>query len=305
MPSRAEYLEDSELFFEHITNGREKIAEEVGTDWTRTTIREDGVTRRVLPFEQNVKLDRSVTTNKNVKIVDREPQTPGAVVINFRAQPDAWYIDSFRYEVPFHRIHSPCFVVDTDEIRTYHMDIRAVIQDNAAKDIYYKEDEDFFAAANAIMLSADTVMPWTGISQWRTQYGGISRSTWQESLKTLNESDFRLSPHTTVAANVTMREFMKWGRDEVGDDWSGKTLRDGFSEENFSSTRMLVTNKLRIVPANTTYNFAAPEALGKAYSMYDATLFLKREKTMVMMELYEYIGVAIGHSGAVARNDFV
>lgn len=308
MPTQAEYQADNALFLENLmTEGREKIAAEAGGDWTRTTVREDGIFRRILPMEQvgDDRLSRSVRTNKNVIVVDREPPVPPAVVINFRARPDDWYIDTARYEVEFQRNSSPSIVVDVDELRTFVMDIRQVMQDNMAKDLMTLEDESWFSAVNDVLVAADSVLDYSGVSQWQTISGGISRVTLQEAFKVLPSTPFHLETHTVVINNVTIREIMKWHRDEVGDDYAGKLLRDGFTETDFMRARWIVSIKREtIIPDDSIYLFANENFIGKSYSLQDVTLFLERRAYMVQMNLYELIGSSIGHVGGCGRVDF-
>jgi len=55
-------------------------------DFTRVKMREDGIWRKILPplTISNEELDRQVDTDKNVKVVDKQPESPGAINIPYQ-----------------------------------------------------------------------------------------------------------------------------------------------------------------------------------------------------------------------------
>ena len=97
-----------------------KEAADAINDYTRVKIREDGFWRRILPPVQitNDELDRQVDTDKPVKIIDKEPDSPAAISVPFATLPMNRYIRGPRYRVMFDRIMTPRFTKDVDELRT-------------------------------------------------------------------------------------------------------------------------------------------------------------------------------------------
>jgi hypothetical protein len=72
----------SEAIFEKLSSRDpvlEKQAVDAVNDFTRTKMREDGFYRRIMPPIPitNDELDRQVDTDKPVKVVDKEPDSPG------------------------------------------------------------------------------------------------------------------------------------------------------------------------------------------------------------------------------------
>ena len=126
----------------------EKEAIDAVNDFTRTKMREDGFYRRIMPPIPitNDELDRQVDTDKPVKIVDKEPDSPAAISIPFATLPTNLYIRGPRYRVMFDRIVTPRFTKDVDELRTWIMDIRQVLSDNSIKDMLAVEDSKFLRA---------------------------------------------------------------------------------------------------------------------------------------------------------------
>src|SRR3954465_5049474 len=94
----------------------EKQAIDAVNDFTRTKMREDGFYRRIMPPIPitNDQLDRATHTDKPIKIVDKEPDSPAAISIPFATLPQNLYIRGPRYRVMFDRIATPRFTKDVD-----------------------------------------------------------------------------------------------------------------------------------------------------------------------------------------------
>lgn len=308
MATQSETRVINETLFEQLsTPGMEKRAIDAVNDFTRTKMREDGFYRRIIPPLQisNDELDRQVDTDKPVKVVDKEPDSPAAISIPFATLPLNVYIKGPRYRVLFDRIVTPRFTKDVDELRTYVMDIRQVLSDNAIKDMLAEEDSKFLTSVNAALVGADTVVPTSGVAQWQTISGGITRDTLQDAFKIMPRTPSHLEVHTVLINNVTIREIMKWGRDEMGGDFSQDLVRNGWSEQEFMNARLIVTIKRDLVPDDTIYMFADPKFIGKSYLLEDTTMYIKREAFMLEFFAYETTGGSIGNYSGLARADFV
>lgn len=298
----------NETFLNYLsTPGMEKRALDSVNDFTRYRMREEGFYRRVLPPVQisNDDLDRQYDTDKPVKIVDREPDSPAAISIPFATLPMSLYIRGQRYRVSFDRIVTPRFTKDVDELRTYYIDIRQVLSDNSIKDMLAEEDKKFIDAVNAALGgSADTVVEQSGQVQWETIYGGITRETLQDSFKILPRTISRLETATCLINNLTIREVMKFGREEMGGDFSQDVFKNGWSEQNFMNARWIITIKHDLVPTDSMYMFADPKFLGKSYILEDTTMYIERKAFMLEFFAYETLGGSIGNTNSIARADF-
>lgn len=297
-------------FFEHIANDNPalvKNAEDAVNSFLRMKMREDGFWRKILPPlpVSNDDLDRQVDTDKPVVVLDKEPNSPAAASIPFASQPFARYIRAPRYRIMFDRIVTPRFMKDVDELRTYDMDIRQIISDNAVKDMLAEEDGKAIATVNTLLGDADSIVPETGVAQFRTIAGGITRDSVNDALKILPSTPAHLETATILVNNVTIKDVQKWGYDEVGGDLSEEILRQGFGERTLLNTRVIVTIKRRLVPDNEMYFFAEPKTLGKFLLLTDTTMHIKREAYMLEFFAYESCGSAIGNVAAIARARFV
>jgi len=299
----------NQAFFEKMNSddpGLRKEAQQAVNDFTRIKMREDGFWRKILPPQNlsNDELDRQVDTDKNVKIVDKEPDSPAAASIPYATLPMNKYIRGPRYRVMFDRIVTPRFTKDVAELRNWDMDIRQVLSDNAIKDMLAEEDGKAVRSINSLLLGADVVIPETGVSQWRTLSGGITRDTVNEALKILPQSTGHLEPATLLVNNVFVKDVQKWGRDEVGGDLSEEIVRNGFAERVLLGARWIITIKRDLVPDATMFQFAEPKFLGKFFVLEDTTMYIDKRAYFLEFFAYEEIGSTIGNISAVARVDF-
>lgn len=297
---------NEELFSQLETPGMEKNALDAVNEFTRVRVREDGFYRKIIPPVQvsNDDLDRQVDTDKPVIIVDKEPGSPAAISIPFATLPINVYIRGPRYRVMFDRIVTPRFVKDIDELRTWQMDIRQVLSDNAIKDMLAEEDSKFLTAVDTALVGANQIVPTSGVIQWETIFGGISRDTVQEALKIMPKTPSHLEVNTVLVNNVTIREILKWGYDEAGGELSGDFLKKGWSEIDLMNVKWVVTIKRDLVDDDSMYFFGDPRFIGKSYLLEDTTMHIKREAFMIEFFAYETLGGSIGHTGGLARADF-
>jgi len=283
-----------------------KKAADTITEFTRVKMREDGFWRKILPplTITNDDLDRQVDTDKPVRVVDKEPNSPAAISVNYGTLPINEYILGPRYRVMFDRIMTPRFTKDVDELRTYDMDIRQVLSDNAIKDMLAEEDGKAIATINTALLGQNNTIPLTGVAQWVTIAGGITRETWAEAMKVLPKTPMHLTASTVLINNVSIYDVCKWGRDEIGGDLAEEILQNGFAERQLFGCRILVTIKRDLVEDDTIFMFAEPMKLGKFFLLEDTTMYVDRKAFMLEFFAYESIGSAIGNIAALGRVDF-
>lgn len=299
----------NEALFEKLSShdpGLEKQAVDAVNDFTRTKMREDGFYRRIMPPLpiSNDELDRQVDTDKPVKVVDKEPDSPAAISIPFATLPQNLYIRGPRYRVMFDRIVTPRFTKDVDELRTWIMDIRQVLSDNAIKDMLAEEDGKFIRACNTAMVGAGLVVPTSGVVQHEVISGGITRDTLWDAMKIMPNTPSNLEVHTILINHITIKEICKFGRNEMGGDLSQDIMRNGWTQTEFMGKTWIITIKKGLVPTNTMYMFSDPKFIGKSYILEDTTMYIRREAFMLEFFAYETMGGSIGHTSGLARVDY-
>ncbi len=299
----------SETIFEKLASRDSvliKEAEDAVNDFTRTKMREDGFYRRIMPPIPitNDELDRQVDTDKPVKVVDKEPDSPAAISIPFATLPTNLYIRGPRYRVMFDRIATPRFTKDVDELRTWIMDIRQVLSDNAIKDMLAEEDGKFLRAVNTALVGPGLTVPTSGTVQHEVIAGGITRDTLWDSLKVMPNTPSNLEVHVVLVNNITIKEIGKFTHNEMGGTISEDIMKNGWSLQTFMGVKWIVTIKKGLVATNTMYQFADPKFIGKSYVLEDTTMYIRREAYMLEFFAYETMGGTIGHTSGLARVDF-
>ena len=284
-----------------------KQAVDAVNDFTRTKMREDGFYRRIIPPLpiSDDELDRQVDTDKPVKIVDKEPDSPAAISIPFATLPSNLWIKGDRYKVQFDRIVTPKFTKDVDELRTWHMDIRQVLSDNAIKDMLAEEDGKFISAVNTALVGPGFVVPTSGVAQYQQIAGGITRDTLADGLKIMPSTPSNLEVHCVLLNNITIKDVLKFTRNEAGGDLSDELMRKGWTYSEMLGVKWVITIKKGLVPTNTMYHFADPKFIGKSYLLEDTTMYIKREAYFIEFFAYESLGGSIGHTSGLARVDYV
>ena len=293
-------------FINAVESGMEKTAQDAVNEYIRVRMREDGFLRRIIPPVQitNDELDRQVDTDKPVKVVDKEPQSPAAISVPFATLPMNRYIRGPRFRVMMDRIMTTRFTKDIDELRTYDMDIRQILSDNSIKDMLAEEDGKYIATCNSLLGSQGATVTETGTVQWKAIAGGITRDTLAEAMKIMPSTPNHLNVSTVLVNNVTIWDIVKFGRDEVGGDLAQELLERGFAERELLGVRWIVTIKRDLVPDGSIFMYAEPKFLGKFYILEDTTMYIDRKAFMLEFFAYESIGACIANVAAVARADF-
>ena len=283
-----------------------KEAQDAINDYTRVKMREDGFWRRIVPpvTITNDELDRQVDTDKPVKVVDKEPDSPAAISVPFASLPMNRYIRGPRYRVMFDRILTPKFTKDVDELRTYDMDIRQILSDNSIKDMLAEEDGKAILTINSLLIGANVLIPDTGVAQYITVSGGVTRDTLAEAMKVLPRTPSHLNVATVLINNVTIWDVVKFGRDEIGGDMAQDLFRTGFAEREIMGVRYIITIKRDLVPDGTVFLFAEPKFIGKFYVLEDTTMYIDRRAYMLEFFAYESLGSAVGNVASIGRVDF-
>ncbi len=257
----------------------EKQAVDAINDFTRTKMREDGFYRRIMPPLPitNDDLDRQWDTDKPVKIIDKEMDSPAAISIPFATLPMALYIKGPRYRVTFDRITTPKFTKDVDELRTWVMDIRQVLSDNAIKDMLAEEDSKFIRAVNSAVVGPGQIVPTSGTVQHEVINGGITRDSLWESLKVMPNTPSCLEVHVCLINNITIKDVGKFSHNQMGGTLAEDIMKNGWSLQSFMGINWIITIKKGLVPTNTMYQFADPKFIGKSYILEDTTMYIRRE----------------------------
>lgn len=318
----------NDKFMEKIASNDLNKAAEVATDFTRLTLREEGLLRKILPPQTitAAELDKQLDTDEPVKIIDKEVSQPLSMSVGFATLPKNRIMKGDRYRVDFARILSPSYFQDVRRLEQYDYDIRNVFKENAIKDHMTAEDVPFFAAVDAIVGSTGNV---ASSVTGKVQYYDFStsanplgsavnfdRSSIVEATKILSKgytpgpnalgkdsTPIRLNTDLIVMNANTGREYLKLQHSNIG-DLSTDLFKNGLSATTILGHKHLFTMKDDVIPDGVAYYFAAPQFLGKFYELEQPTMFVDRRAFMVEFFIYSSIGASIGNPYGVAKAKF-
>lgn len=333
-------------FFEKLASGRPEDMQklgEAGTDYTRLTLREEGIVRRVQPPETITvaDCDKQLDTDKPVKLVDKEVNQPLSASIPFGTLPRNFYMRGRRYRVDFARLVTRNYVADVRQLETYDYDIRNTFKENAIKDMAHAEDVPWFATVDAIVeptsppssgswatvvSNGSMASPLTGKIQKydfthasRNPLGaapGFTRESFIESFKIMSkgftpngfgnddQTPIRLHATTCVMNINTALEFAKFDHDEFGGPGAEDLLKQGITEATWMGRKFIFTIKDDLILDGEMYMFAAPEFLGKFYELDAPTMFVDKHAFLIEFFVYSCVGSSIGNPFAVAKAKF-
>ena len=166
-----------------------------------------------------------------------------------------------------------------------------------------EEDSAFIAACNGLMLGPDIPVPFNGnVVMWETIDGPISRETMADAFKIMPRGPRHVTCEVLLVNVITVHEFMKFRRDEIGGDFAETVFKNGWSETTFMGKRLVATIKRELVQDDSVFMFGPQKFLGKHYMLEETTMYVRREAFMLEFFSYQTSGASI--TGAVARADF-
>jgi hypothetical protein len=318
----------NDKFMEKIASNDLNKAAEVATDFTRLTLREEGLLRKILPPQTitAAELDKQLDTDEPVKIIDKEVSQPLSMSVGFATLPKNRIMKGDRYRVDFARILSPSYFQDVRRLEQYDYDIRNVFKENAIKDHMTAEDVPFFAAVDAIVggtgnaaSSVTGKVQYYDFSTSNNPLGSavnFDRNSIVEATKILSKgytpgpnalgkdsTPIRLNTDLIVMNANTGREYLKLQHSNIG-DLSTDLFKNGLSATTILGHKHLFTMKDDVIPDGVAYYFAAPQFLGKFYELEQPTMFVDRRAFMVEFFIYSSIGASIGNPYGVAKVKF-
>ena len=298
----------NETIINGLTSGDEmlrKQAKEGVDDWLRIKMREDGFARRILPPVPvtPADLDRQVDTAKPVIVKDMEPNSAGAYTVPFGTTPMDHYIAGPRYRVMFDRILSRRYNSDVNDLLTYDMDIRQILNDFLLKDIMAEEDRKFMAVVDSIVGSSNTVNPVLESCQNIT-VGPLSRASLAHSRKGLPSTNRHLNASMALINNITIWDVVALGRDDIGGDLAEELMVNGFAERQIMGLKWAITIKTDLVKDSEMYMFAEPKYTGDFFVLDDVTISTKHEDYFIEFFAYESTGATIQNAAACAKVTF-
>lgn len=311
----------NQIFFQNASveggvEGLQKCASAV-EDYTRVWMREDGITRKILPAKPitNEELDPQIGIEGNVKLVERETMTDPAMTVPYNTLPTYKHINTDSYPVPFARMQTKKYWRDLSTLRTIRRDVREAFADNCGKDLLEEEDGKWMALCDIITGAASSY----GANFESDLAGGTQKQhysfncstlgfaddiAFNDALKIMPAQDNHIPVDCILINSLMINDLQKWDRNTLGDLAAEITI-NGWAEKTLLGKRLIVTIKHNLVKSNTAYFFAEPKWLGRFYVLQDATMHMDRvDSNYISFFMFAELGAAIGNTKAVAKATF-
>jgi len=299
----------NEAFIQLVENSGDGIvkgASARGGDYVRWKLRENGFFRNICPPDPitDSQFDRQLDYEEPVRIEDMEPESPGAKSINFSDTPDTAPFRGRRFMVRFCKITTPEFLKNVDELRTYRMDLRQVITDNALKDMESEEDSRLITVVDRIVGNVGG-NGLAGVPQNHQVAGRIQRPSYKNILNHLQ--DLQLNNGMFLLNRHTATEFLGWDHDEIGGPLAQTLFSEGLRglpKLEVMGIPHLATIKRTLVPDYVVYQFTEKSYLGKAYQLQEPTMFVERRNDIIRFCAHQKLGFTIAPSKFDTRDEF-
>jgi len=293
-------------------DGVVKSASTAGSKMIRRRIRENGFCRNIIEPKPvtNDQLDRVPDHDRPVIIEDMEPLSKGAKSIPFGDAADTEFYYGNKFVCVFNVITTPEFTKDVNELRTYTMDLRKVITDNALRDMETEEDAQFLAGIDDVCGTANTGDGAAGYQQYtQVTKSGTNYFTREDYVGVLSAlEDHNLNNGVFLMNRKTAKTFLTFDRSEIGGDLSQSLFTDGLSalqEAKIFGTKHLFTIKKDLVPDDVIYLFTEPEYMGRFYQLQDPTMYVEKKKDILRFCARESLSVTLANLGGVHKYEFV
>lgn len=283
------------LFADAMTNpeSQEKVA--AATElYIRDKVRESAFCRKILPPMPITReeCDRSEENNSLKKIIDIETGAT-AVSLNMNSQANTRYITGDRFAIGFHKVSSDEYTISEGDLMGYEMPITKIIEKNCVKAIEEVEDGTFMAQINDIVTLSGKKLTITAADP---TIDGKKLTT----LFNLLETGDKLETSIMLMSRPTWNDWTGQGPGAF-DAKAYDVLVNGYTEEKIYNKRVIVTNKDDMVPHNEIWAFAAPEFLGRFYTLNDVKFWTDVKAEYFNFKAWEHIGMGIGNIKGIAK----
>lgn len=275
-------------FLRKLEEGRVKEAQDEGSAFIRTKVRQDSFARELInPIVlQDDEIDRDENTDQPKKIVEKEPDSVATFVTFQGTGPRTWFRGP-RYAVKFGKTESQRFTKNKWELMTYQNDIRKILSDNSVKDMADQEDTKFITTIDDLAALNAAVQITAGT--------GFNSSAFRKAFQAMVN---RRQPIGKIASTKELYyEAIDLPATSVGDDVASRHYDEGVEdEEKLWGIPVVSTIKSDIMNPKKAYVFAPENFLGNFFLLQDATLFIKQEADIIEFWSYAAPGIGIGNT---------
>jgi hypothetical protein len=275
-------------FVRKLEEGRVKEAQDEGSAFIRTKVRQESFAREVINpiLLADDEIDRDENTDQPKKIVEKEPDSVATFVTFQGAGPRTWFRGP-RYAVKFGKTESQRFTKNKWELMTYQNDIRKILSDNSVKDMADQEDIKFIGTIDQL-VALNAAVQMTAVPQFAS-------TGFRKSFQALIH---RRQPIGKILMGKELYyEALDLPATSVGDDVASRHYDQGIeAEEKLWGIPVVSTMKSDILNPKKFYVFAPENFLGNFFLLQDATLYIKQEADVIEFWSYAAPGIGIGNT---------
>lgn len=259
--------------------GRMKTAALTADDYIRGKLRESLLAEAIIPVLPLTpdQMQVALGSEEMYRIEEREPDSPGSITVGYGSRPSQFQFFGNRWALAPNRIRTEEFEKDVTLLRSYKMDLRQLMSENALRDMLHERDKQMLRSIEAILIGPDQVVPGTAVKQWQVIGGGVSRESWAKQLEILPSTYYSLNAQKILLNQITSLRMLPWGREELGGDLAQTFATDGFTAKRFMGVDLIITIKRDLVPDNRFIHFGPDTHLGKHYEVTPTTMHVKAE----------------------------
>jgi len=278
-------------FLRKIEDGRVKEAQQEGSAFIRSKLRQSSFAREILPPQllSDDEIDRDENTDLPKKIVEIEPDSRATFVPFKGTGPRTWFKGP-RYAVYFGKTESQRFQKSKFELMTYQNDIRKILSDNSVKDMADEEDSRFYETIDAIATATTQIVT----------NAGLEAEAFVKAFQNLLNR--RIPIGKILMTKELYYDVLALPATSVGDRIASRHYDEGVESENtLFGFPVITTIKNDILPNDEFWVFGPQEYLGNFFLLQDATLYIKQEADMIEFFSYAAPGIGIGNTASLVK----
>lgn len=283
--------------------GLEKMAG-MATDFCRVKIREGSFARKIIPPKQitSADLDQAVDSDSPMRIIHKDKLSE-AYPVTFREQSQQRYYFGDKFQVFYANIQSEEFHKVTEELMTYRVPIKQIIQENYLKDIQKAEDVQFITTIDKIIAKKESEKAGSAKMVVKGTASGVkpafTPAILAEGLKLLVKREVPIG--TILISEMDWMDLLKLTQMEAGSVVMEDIVHNGYTYTKLLGYNFVRTIKNDVVKEGHIYLFSTPEFLGVFDILEDVKAFMETKGNKFSFYLWETIGISIGNDNGVAK----
>lgn len=244
----------------------------------------------------------ALTHDQPMIYIELQPDSAGAVTVDFGSSPADFYPYGRRVPMVFQQVETQRIVKNVIELASYRYNFRTVLTELLTLKLAALADARWMRATAACLAPIDTVMPWTGVANYRSMNSQIDYDSWNRAKNIMLEAPNKLVPSMALLNSLQLAHFKSMTAAQFqGTEIVADLFRNGWVNMSFDNTEMIATTKDAIVPVGDITFYADEASLGRNRQYQEPTMLVKNEGTEIQFWLYEVLGMIIVNQAAVAR----